>query len=161
MVIPQSGEIDFAAYPDAHGRSGPYGGVYVAETLMAPLAELTAAYLRLRRDPAFIAELDRDLKHYVGRPSPIYHADACRSRKREDPEPHRRAQDQNTRARPVARHRQALHHRRDRRWPARRGQCDLPRVSAPECVVYMGWSTSSAGRSTSIGEKPLARVSCR
>jgi len=75
MVIPRSGEIDFSAYPDAHGRFGPYGGVYVAETLMAPLAELTAAYLRLRRDPSFIAELDRDLKHYVGRPSPIYHAE--------------------------------------------------------------------------------------
>ena len=69
-----AGEIDYAAYPDAHGRFGPYGGIYVAETLMAPLAELTAAYLRLRDDPEFIAELDRDLKHYVGRPSPIYHA---------------------------------------------------------------------------------------
>jgi tryptophan synthase beta chain len=67
--------IDFAAFPDEHGRFGPYGGVYVAETLMAPLAELTAAYQRLRRDPKFIAELDRDLKHYVGRPSPIYHAE--------------------------------------------------------------------------------------
>ncbi|HSC10129.1 MAG TPA: tryptophan synthase subunit beta, partial [Rhodanobacteraceae bacterium] len=71
----QAGEIDYAAYPDAHGRFGPYGGIYVAETLMAPLAELTAAYLRLRDDPEFIAELDRDLKHYVGRPSPIYHAE--------------------------------------------------------------------------------------
>jgi len=70
-----TGEIDYAAYPDAHGRFGPYGGIYVAETLMAPLAELTAAYLRLRDDPQFIAELDRDLKHYVGRPSPIYHAE--------------------------------------------------------------------------------------
>jgi tryptophan synthase beta chain len=69
------GEIDYAAYPDAHGRFGPYGGIYVAETLMAPLAELTAAYLRLRDDAEFIAELDRDLKHYVGRPSPIYHAE--------------------------------------------------------------------------------------
>jgi tryptophan synthase beta chain len=66
---------DYHAYPDAHGRFGNYGGSYVAETLMAPLAELTAAYLRLRDDPAFIAELDRDLKHYVGRPSPIYHAE--------------------------------------------------------------------------------------
>ena len=66
---------DFNAYPDAHGRFGEYGGSYVAETLMAPLAELTEAYLRLRQDPAFIAELDRDLKHYVGRPSPIYHAE--------------------------------------------------------------------------------------
>jgi tryptophan synthase beta chain len=67
--------VDFNAYPDAHGRFGNYGGSYVAETLMAPLAELTEAYLRLRDDPAFIAELDRDLKHYVGRPSPIYHAE--------------------------------------------------------------------------------------
>jgi tryptophan synthase, beta subunit len=66
---------DFHAWPDAHGRFGRYGGQYVAETLMAPLAELTAAYLRLREDPDFIAELDRDLKHYVGRPSPVYYAE--------------------------------------------------------------------------------------
>ena len=66
---------DFHAWPDARGRFGNYGGVYVAETLMAPLAELTEAYLRLRQDPDFIAELDRDLKYYVGRPSPIYHAE--------------------------------------------------------------------------------------
>lgn len=66
---------DYAQYPDTHGRFGPYGGIYVAETLMQPIAELTEAYLRLRGDPAFIAELDRDLKHYVGRPSPIYHAE--------------------------------------------------------------------------------------
>ena len=67
--------VDFNAYPDAQGRFGNCGGSYVAETLMAPLAELTEAYLRLRDDPEFIAELDRDLKHYVGRPSPIYHAE--------------------------------------------------------------------------------------
>ncbi|MDQ2971573.1 MAG: tryptophan synthase subunit beta [Pseudomonadota bacterium] len=66
--------IDYHAFPDAHGRFGPYGGVFVAETLIAPLQELTAAYRSLRDDPAFIAELDRDLEHYVGRPSPIYHA---------------------------------------------------------------------------------------
>lgn len=66
--------IDYNAYPDAHGRFGPYGGSYVAETLIAPLAELTQAYLRLREDPDFVAELEQDLKHYVGRPSPIYHA---------------------------------------------------------------------------------------
>src|SRR5512143_667686 len=71
----KAGEIDYSAYPDAHGRFGPYGGMYVAETLIAPLAELTEAYLRLRRDPEFIAELDYDLEHYVGRPSPIYHAE--------------------------------------------------------------------------------------
>ncbi len=67
-------EIDFNAYPDAMGRFGAYGGVYVAETLIAPLAELTATYLKLRDDPAFQAALAHDLKHYVGRPSPIYHA---------------------------------------------------------------------------------------
>jgi len=66
---------DFQNWPDAHGRFGDFGGQYVAETLMAPLAELTEAYLRLREDPAFLAELDRDLTHYVGRPSPIYHAE--------------------------------------------------------------------------------------
>ena len=66
---------DFHAFPDAQGRFGAYGGSYVAETLMAPLAELTEAYLRLRQDPEFLAELDRDLKHYVGRPSPLYHAE--------------------------------------------------------------------------------------
>jgi tryptophan synthase beta chain len=66
---------DFHCWPDARGRFGDFGGQYVAETLMAPLAELTEAYERLRDDPEFIAELDRDLKHYVGRPSPIYHAE--------------------------------------------------------------------------------------
>ena len=68
-------KIDFNAYPDEHGRFGQYGGSYVAETLMAPLAELTEAYLRLRKDPEFIAELDRDLQYYVGRPSPVYYAE--------------------------------------------------------------------------------------
>ena len=68
-------KIDFSAYPDEQGRFGNYGGSYVAETLMAPLAELTEAYLRLRKDPQFIAELDRDLKYYVGRPSPVYYAE--------------------------------------------------------------------------------------
>ena len=68
-------EIDFNAYPDAAGRFGDYGGVYVAETLIAPLAELAATYLKLRDDSAFQAELAHDLKHYVGRPSPIYHAE--------------------------------------------------------------------------------------
>ncbi|HVF34279.1 MAG TPA: tryptophan synthase subunit beta [Candidatus Saccharimonadia bacterium] len=66
---------DYGAYPDAQGHFGPYGGQYVSETLMAPLAELAAAYASCRRDPSFLAELDRDLAHYVGRPSPIYHAE--------------------------------------------------------------------------------------
>ncbi|MEO5829878.1 MAG: tryptophan synthase subunit beta [Rhodanobacter sp.] len=66
---------DYHRWPDQHGRFGAYGGSYVAETLMAPLAELSEAYERLSKDPDFIAELDHDLQHYVGRPSPIYHAE--------------------------------------------------------------------------------------
>ncbi|MGN6517868.1 MAG: tryptophan synthase subunit beta, partial [Dokdonella sp.] len=49
---------DYSAYPDARGRFGDYGGSYVAETLIAPLAELDAAYRRLRTDAAFIAEFE-------------------------------------------------------------------------------------------------------
>ena len=66
---------DYFLYPDTRGRFGDYGGSYVAETLMAPLEELRTAYFSLREDPKFLAELDRDLRHYVGRPSPIYHAE--------------------------------------------------------------------------------------
>ena len=60
--------------PDSRGHFGPYGGVFVAETLIAALEELKVAYEEARRDPAFMAELEYDLKHYVGRPSPVYHA---------------------------------------------------------------------------------------
>ena len=75
MLEPIERPQDFFTQPDARGHFGPYGGQFVADTLMAPLAELTEAYAAARIDPAFIAELDRDLKHYVGRPSPIYHAE--------------------------------------------------------------------------------------
>jgi tryptophan synthase beta chain len=61
-------------FPDASGHFGPYGGIFVAETLQAPLKELAIAYEEARHDPAFIAEFEYELKHYVGRPSPIYHA---------------------------------------------------------------------------------------
>ena len=60
--------------PDEKGHFGPYGGVFVAETLMAALDELKDAYFRYSADPAFVAELEYDLKYYVGRPSPVYHA---------------------------------------------------------------------------------------
>lgn len=60
--------------PDERGHFGPYGGIFVAETLMEPLDELRQAYEQYFRDPEFLAELDADLQHYVGRPSPIYHA---------------------------------------------------------------------------------------
>jgi len=60
--------------PDARGHFGPYGGVFVAETLVHALEELLAAYQRFSKDPEFLAEFRYELKHYVGRPSPIYHA---------------------------------------------------------------------------------------
>jgi len=60
--------------PDASGHFGPYGGVFVAETLMPALTELREAYAAAQADPAFRTEYEYDLKHYVGRPSPIYHA---------------------------------------------------------------------------------------
>ncbi len=60
--------------PDSRGHFGPYGGVFVSETLMHALDELRLAYEESRKDPAFSAEFDFDLKHYVGRPSPVYHA---------------------------------------------------------------------------------------
>ena len=61
-------------FPDARGHFGPYGGVYVAETLMAALDELKAEYARAKADPAFWQEFNYELKHFVGRPSPVYHA---------------------------------------------------------------------------------------
>ena len=63
------------AVPDAHGHFGPYGGMFVPETLMAALQELTAEYERARQDPAFQAELDGLLRNYVGRPTPLYFAE--------------------------------------------------------------------------------------
>lgn len=67
-------QLDYFAYPDANGHFGRYGGSFVAETLMAPLAELSAAYAHYRTDPEFLAELEHDRRHYIGRPTPIYHA---------------------------------------------------------------------------------------
>lgn len=61
--------------PDARGHFGPYGGMFVAETLIPPIQELNAAYQRYLQDPDFISELDADLQHYVGRPSPLYYAE--------------------------------------------------------------------------------------
>ncbi|MCA0239507.1 MAG: tryptophan synthase subunit beta [Proteobacteria bacterium] len=67
------------AQPDARGHFGPvsgsfYGGSFVAETLVHALHELEAAYARYRDDPEFVAEFNAELKHFVGRPSPVYHA---------------------------------------------------------------------------------------
>ncbi|MFN5049380.1 tryptophan synthase subunit beta [Roseateles sp.] len=61
--------------PDGRGHFGPYGGRFVAETLVHALDELNEAYEHYRKDPDFIQEFNKELAHFVGRPSPIYHAD--------------------------------------------------------------------------------------
>lgn len=60
--------------PDERGHFGPYGGLFVAETLIPAVEELDQAYQKYMTDPEFMAELDMDFQHYVGRPSPLYHA---------------------------------------------------------------------------------------
>jgi tryptophan synthase beta chain len=60
--------------PDARGHYGPYGGVFVSETLMHALEELREAYAHFRNDPEFVAEFEAELRHFVGRPSPVYYA---------------------------------------------------------------------------------------
>ena len=62
------------SWPDAEGRFGPFGGRFVAETLMGPIEDLAAAYERFSADPAFHAEFRAELRDFVGRPSPLYHA---------------------------------------------------------------------------------------
>ena len=61
--------------PDEHGHFGPYGGIFVADTLIHALKQLENAYTKYRSDPDFLAELHLELKDYVGRPNPLYHAE--------------------------------------------------------------------------------------
>ncbi len=68
-------KVDFASMPDERGHFGQFGGRFVSETLFYALDELQSMYNRLKNDPAFQAEIDRDLTHYVGRPSPLYFAE--------------------------------------------------------------------------------------
>ena len=69
------GTINYRDFPDAAGHFGPYGGKFVAETLMIALDQLERSYKKLSQDPSFQAEFDNDLAHYVGRPSPLYFAE--------------------------------------------------------------------------------------
>jgi len=73
MIIPGCA-MQMYDLPDEHGHFGKYGGVFVAETLIHALDELRQAYQHYRNDPEFQAEFAYELKHYVGRPCPIYHA---------------------------------------------------------------------------------------
>jgi len=72
--VPVSNQTDYTQMPDDKGHFGRFGGMFVSETLMEPLDELRLAYEKYMRDEVFLAELDRDLADYVGRPSPLYHA---------------------------------------------------------------------------------------
>jgi tryptophan synthase beta chain len=69
----------YKSMPDKRGHFGHYGGRFVSETLMGPLEELEEAYYKYIQDPEFIAEYEHDLKHFVGRPSPLYHAERLSS----------------------------------------------------------------------------------
>lgn len=71
----QYAAIDYSSFPNAAGHFGPYGGRFVSETLIYALDELETIYKNLKDDPAFQAEFDKDLAHYVGRPSPLYLAE--------------------------------------------------------------------------------------
>lgn len=70
----ESSTKDLYEGPDEHGHFGMFGGIFVGETLMPALEELNTVYARLKQDKAFWAEFHDDLAHYVGRPSPLYHA---------------------------------------------------------------------------------------
>jgi tryptophan synthase beta chain len=74
MQMTETHDAVHSAVPDAQGHFGRYGGAFVAETLRPAIEELRVAYEASRADPEFIAEFEYELKHYVGRPSPIYHA---------------------------------------------------------------------------------------
>ncbi len=74
MSAPATAQPVPTQLPDAAGHFGPYGGVYVPETLMTALADLTAAYEQARQDPAFLTELRHHLKEFAGRPTELYFA---------------------------------------------------------------------------------------
>jgi tryptophan synthase beta chain len=74
MTDSTAAALPAASTAASNGRFGPYGGRYVPETLVHPLAELTEAYEQAQRDPAFQQELDRLLHHFAGRPTPLFHA---------------------------------------------------------------------------------------
>ncbi len=78
--LDKSHSADQFSGPDVHGHFGRYGGAFVGETLVAAVEELDRVYQKLSRDPAFWAEYDKDLKHYVGRPSPLYFAERLSKR---------------------------------------------------------------------------------
>ena len=154
--------------PDSRGHFGPYGGVFVAETLIRALDELRDQYARYRRDPEFVAEFEYELAHYVGRPSPVYHAKRWSEQvggaqiwlKREDLN-HTGAHKINNcigQALLAKRHGQEARDRRDRRRPARRGDAQPSRRRfGMECVVYMGAEDIQAAGAERVPDEAARR----
>lgn len=67
--------VNYFSYPDQKGHFGQFGGRFVSETLMAALQDLEKLYANMKNDAEFLREFDHDMAHYVGRPSPLYHAE--------------------------------------------------------------------------------------
>ena len=118
------------AFPDNTGHFGVYGGSFIAETLMDPVRELQEAYERYRQDNEFVTEFEWELKNFVGRPNPLYHARRLSDDlggaqiylKREDLNHTGAHKINNTVGQALlAAHGQEADHRRDRRGAARRG----------------------------------------
>ncbi|WP_439133625.1 tryptophan synthase subunit beta [Pseudomaricurvus sp.] len=78
--VEKKSAVNYSQFPDSKGHFGVYGGRFVSETLMPALDELEKMYNHLKDDPDFQAEFDKDLAHYVGRPSPLYHAERWSNR---------------------------------------------------------------------------------
>ncbi len=145
----------FRAQPDERGHFGDYGGRYVAETLMPLILDLEREYRASQVDPAFKAEFDNLMTHYVGRPSPMYYAERLTETLRESAprgqgaenlfqarraEPHRRAQDQQLHWPDPARQAdgQDADHRRDGRGQHGVATATVAARFGLPCTIFMG-----------------------
>ena len=161
----------FRQGPDARGHFGAFGGRFVAETLMPLVLELEKAYEEAKDDPAFHAELDGLLKHYVGRPSPLYFAERLTAHlggakiylKREDLN-HTGAHKINNCIGQIllaAPHGQDAHHRRDRRRPARRRHRHRRRALRPALRRLYGRGRYRAAEAQRVPHESAGRRSAR
>ena len=153
--------------PDPTGHFGIYGGSFVSETLTHAISELREAYAKYQHDPEFLEEFRYELAHFVGRPSPIYHAARMQPRtgrranlpQARRPQPHRRPQDQQ-RDRPGdagPAHGQAARDRRNRRRPARRGHRHHLRALRPGMRGLHGQRGRQAPEPQRLPHEPAGR----
>jgi tryptophan synthase beta chain len=159
--------MDFSLFPDASGHFGLYGGSFVPETLMHPLEELKTAYAIAKDDASFHEQFQTLLRDFVGRATPITHAERLSQHlggakiylKREDLT-HTGAHKINNavgQCPPGQAHGQEAHHRRDRRGPARRGHGDGLRAARPEMPVYMGTEDMRTAEAERLPHAPARR----